>query len=117
MPTWLLDSSVYINCGQAVGYRTVAYNVETRCGRHDSPPASSVNDIIFCCADSSYVSVDTGRPSLLRSSSSPKLYHLQSLSSDVDIGPIIGIVSSRVQTTSVSLSFTSLGYSLPAIFP
>ena len=56
-----------------------------RCGRHNSPPASSVMDFIFCCPDSSHVSVDTVHPSLLRpfSFSSPSWYHLQSLSSDV----------------------------------
>ena len=56
-----------------------------RCGRHNSPPASSVMDLVFSRSDGSHVSVDTVHPSLLRSSSlsSPGWYHLQSLSSDV----------------------------------
>ena len=56
-----------------------------RCGRHNSPPTSSVIDFIFRRSDGSHVSVDTVHPSLLRSSSfsSPTWYHLQSLSSDV----------------------------------
>ena len=47
--------------------------------------SSSVMDFIFCRSDSSHVSVDTVHPSLLRSScfSSPRLYPLESLSSDV----------------------------------
>ena len=57
----------------------------TRCGRHNSPPASSVMDFIFRRSDGSHVSVETVHPSLLWSSSfsSPRCYHLQSLSSDV----------------------------------
>ena len=56
-----------------------------RCGRHKSPPASSVMDLVFSRSDGSHVSVDIVHPSLLRSSSlsSPGWYHLQSLSSDV----------------------------------
>ena len=56
-----------------------------RCGRQNFPPASSVMDFIFRRSDGSHVSVDTVHPSLLRSSSfsSPRWYHLQSLSSDV----------------------------------
>ena len=56
-----------------------------RCGRRNSPPASSVMDFIFRRSDGSHVSVDTVDPSLLRYSSfsSPRWYHLQSLSSDV----------------------------------
>ena len=56
-----------------------------RCGRHNSPPASYDVDFIFCCSDGSHVPVDTVHPSLLRwsSLSSPRWYHLQSLSSDV----------------------------------
>ena len=56
-----------------------------RCGRHNSPPASSVMDLVFRRSDGSHVSIDTVHPSLLRSSSfsSPRWYHLQSLSSDV----------------------------------
>ena len=58
-----------------------------RCGRYNSPPASSVMDFIFCrsCGSQAHVSVDTVHPSLLRSSSipSPRWYHLQSLSSYV----------------------------------
>ena len=55
------------------------------CGRHNSPPASSVMDLVFRRSDCSHVSVDTVHPSLLRSSSlsSPVWYHLQRLSSDV----------------------------------
>ena len=49
-----------------------------RCGRHNSPPASSVMEFICCRSDGFHVSVDTVHPSLLRSSSisSPKWYHL-----------------------------------------
>ena len=55
------------------------------CGRHNSPPASSVMDFVFHHSDGSHVSIDTVHPSLLRSSSlsSPRWYHLQSLSSYV----------------------------------
>ena len=51
-----------------------------RCGRHNSPPASSVMDLVFRRSDGSHVSVDTVHPSLLRSSSlsSPGWCHLQS---------------------------------------
>ena len=50
-----------------------------RCGKHNSPPASSVMDFIFCRSDGSHVSVDTVHPSLLRSSSfsSSRWYHPQ----------------------------------------
>ena len=56
-----------------------------RCGRHNSPPASSVMDFIFHRSDGSHISVDTVHPSLIRSSSlsSHRWYHLQSLSSDI----------------------------------
>ena len=56
-----------------------------RCGRRNSPPASSVMDFIFRCSDGSHVPFDTVHPCLLRSSSlsSPGWCHLQSLSSDV----------------------------------
>ena len=56
-----------------------------RCGRHNTPPASSVMDFVFRRSDGSHVSVDTVHPSLLlsSSSSSPRWYHLQSPSSDV----------------------------------
>ena len=59
-------------------------SIRSRCGRHNSPPASSVMDSIFCCSDSSDVSVGRIHPSLRRSSSSssPRWYHLQSLSSE-----------------------------------
>ena len=48
-------------------------------------PASSVMDFVFRRSDGSHVSVDTVHPSLLRSSSfsSPRWYHLQSISSDL----------------------------------
>ena len=81
-----------------------------RCGRHNSPPASSVMDLVFCCPDSCHVSVDTVHPSLPWSSSSPKWYHLQSFF----FPRILGLVSSHVQTTSALLSCTSLRYSLPS---
>ena len=56
-----------------------------RCGRHNSPSASSVMDLVFRRSDGCHVSVDTVHPSLLRSfsSSSPRWHHLQSHSSDV----------------------------------
>ena len=55
-----------------------------RCGRHSSPQASSVMDLVFRRSYGSHVSVDTVHPSQLRSTSlsSPGWYHLQSLSSD-----------------------------------
>ena len=40
-----------------------------RCGRHNSPPVSSVMDFIFCRSDDSHVPVDTAHPSLRRPSS------------------------------------------------
>ena len=63
------------------------------CGRHNSPPASSVMDFIFCRSDGSHVPVDTVHPSLIRSFSlsSPRWYHLQSLSSDVFLVSPIGV--------------------------
>ena len=56
-----------------------------RCGRHNSPQASSVIDLVLCRSDGPHVSVDTVHPYLFRSSSlsSPGCYHLQSLSSCV----------------------------------
>ena len=56
-----------------------------RYDRHNSPPASYVMDFVFRRSDGSHVSIDTIHPSLLRTSSfsSPRWYHLQSLSSDV----------------------------------
>ena len=56
-----------------------------RCGRHNSPPASSFIAFVLCYPHSAHVSVETVHPSLLRSSSSsfPRWYHLQSLSSDI----------------------------------
>ena len=56
-----------------------------RCGRHNSPPASYVMDLVWRRSDGSHVSIDTVHPSLLRSSSlsSPGWYNLHSLSSDV----------------------------------
>ena len=55
------------------------------CGRHNSHPASSIMDFIFCRSDGSHALVDTVLPSLTRSSSfsSPRWYHLKSHSSDV----------------------------------
>ena len=59
---------------------------------HNSLPASSFTNFIFCCPDGSHFSVDVVNPSLLRSSSSSSSssssamwYHLQSLSSDVGL--------------------------------
>ena len=56
-----------------------------RCGRHYSHPASFLMDFVFRRSDGSHVSVDTFHSSLLRYSSfsSPRWYHLESLSSDV----------------------------------
>ena len=67
-----------------------------RCGRHNSPPASSVMDLVFSRSDGSHVSVDTVHPSLLRSSSlsSPGWYHLQSF-----VLRSLGLASLRGQTT------------------
>ena len=70
----------------------------------------------YFCRDSARVSVDAVHQSLLRSvsSSSPRWYHLQSLSY---IGRILGIFSSLLQTTSVSLSCTSPWYSQHSVSP
>ena len=55
-----------------------------RCGRHNSPPASSVMDLVFRRSDGSHMSRLT-QSSLLRPSSlsSPGWYHLRGLSSYV----------------------------------
>ena len=55
-------------------YETYSYSCRShwllgRCGRPNSPPASSVMEFIVCCSDGSHESVDTVHPSLLRSSS------------------------------------------------
>ena len=57
-------------------------------------------DFIFCCPDSSYISVDTFHPFLLQSfsSSSPGWYHFQSLSS------VIVLVSSLTCPNHLSLA-------------
>ena len=69
---------------------------------------------IFYCPDSSCVSVDTVRLSLLRSSSSsPRIV----ASPESFFRHILGIVSSCVQTTSVLLSCTYLWCSLPSVSP
>ena len=49
-----------------------------RCGRQNSPPASSVVDILRCCSDGSHVRFNTVYPSLLwsSSSSSPSCSHV-----------------------------------------
>ena len=52
------------------------------CGRHNSPPASSVTDFVFCRSHGSHVTVDTVHPSLLRSSSFFFSQVVPSLSSD-----------------------------------
>ena len=56
-----------------------------RCGRHNSPPASSATDFISWCRASSQASVDTAHLSLTRSSSfsTDMWHHLQNMSSDV----------------------------------
>ena len=56
-----------------------------RSDRHNPPPASYVMNLIFRRSDDSRVSVDTVYPSLQRYSSfsSPRWYHLQSISPDV----------------------------------
>ena len=55
------------------------------CSRHNSPPTRSVMDFIFHRSDDCYVSVGTIHPFLLRCTyfSSPRWFHLQSLSSVV----------------------------------
>ena len=84
------------------------------CGRHNSPPASSVMDLVFRRSDGSHVSVETVHPSLRRFSSlsSPWWCHLQSISSCV-----VMVSSLRGQTTPVAHSYTSLRYSLPSVSP
>ena len=85
-----------------------------RCGRHNSPPVSSVMDFVFCCSDISHVSVDTFHQSPLRSSFfSSRWHHLQ----ESFFRRIVGHVSSRVQTTSILLSYTSMLYALPSVSP
>ena len=75
-----------------------------RCGRHNSPPASSVMDFIFCCPDSSHVSVDAVHPS-----ASVFLFFSKVVPHPVFVfRHILGLVSLHVQNTSVSLSCTSL---------
>ena len=56
-----------------------------RCGRHNSPPDSSVVDILLRCSDGSHVRFHTVYPSLLwsSSSSSPRRCHLQRSSSHI----------------------------------
>ena len=64
-----------------------------RCGRHNSPPASSVMDFIFCCSNVYHVPVDTVHPFLLRyaSLSSPRWYHHQRLSPDLYLVSPLGV--------------------------
>ena len=78
----------------------------------NSPPTSSVIDFIICCSGGSHVSVDTVHQSLLRSSpfSSPRRYHLQSLSSDSDVFVVSPISMSKPH-------FLHLWYSLPSVSP
>ena len=86
------------------------------CGRHNSPPASSAMDLVLCCLDSSHVSVDKVHPSLLwsSSSSSPRLYSLQCLSSDVLplYGPNHLNLYLSVMFSVFNLSLTFLTWSL-----
>ena len=73
-------------CNEPEGkYYTVPTWLWRSCGRHNSPPASSVMDFILCRSDGSHVLVDTVLPSLTRSSSfsSPRWYHIEGHSSDV----------------------------------
>ena len=78
-----------------------------RCGRHNSPPASSVMDHVYCRSDGSHVSVDTVHPYLFQSFSlsSPGWYHLQSPSSYVVLVSSLYVAK---PCTSVALSCTSL---------
>ena len=71
-------------------------------------------DFFFCCPDSSYVSVDSVDPPLLQSSSSssPRWYHFQSLSS------VIFLVSSlHVSNPPQSLPCTSPWCSVLSVSP
>ena len=94
-----------------------------RCGRHNSPPASYVMDLVFRRSDGSHVSVDTFQPSLVRSSSlsSPAWYHRQSLSSYVVLVSPLYVAKPHksrfpapviLSTFSLSLMFSFLTWSL-----
>ena len=89
-----------------------------RCARHNSHPASSVMDVISCCSDGFHVLVDTVHPSLLRSSSfsSPRWYHLQSLSSNAFL--VSSLCASKPHQPCFPEPLCDVLYrlSLPAVF-
>ena len=89
----------------------------SRCGRHNSPPASYVMDFIFRRSDGSHVLVDTVHPSLLRSSShsSPRWYHIQSLSSDIVLVSPLRTAKPRQCCCPAHLSDTLYIQSIPDI--
>ena len=81
-----------------------------RCGRRNSPPASSAMDFIFCRPGSYHVSVDTVHPSLLF------FFLSQAIPSPVFVFQH-SLVTLHLKTTSVLLSCTSLLCSLPSVSP
>ena len=88
-----------------------------RCGRHNSPPGSSVMDFIFRRSDGYRVSVDTVHPSLLRSSSFsyPRWYHLQRLSSDVFLVSSIYVAKPPQSCFPAPLCYVLYVQSLPDV--
>ena len=91
-----------------------------RCGRHYSPPASSVMDLVFSRSNGSHVSVDTVHPSLLRSFSlsSPGWYHLQSLYSDIVLVSPLYVAKPHESRFPAPLCATlSLRHSLHSVSP
>ena len=83
-----------------------------RWGRHNSPLASFVMDLVFRRSDGSHVSVDTVHPSRSSSLSSPGWCHLQGLSSHVVL------VSPNYVANHFSRAFLNLSMILlPAVSP
>ena len=84
---WLLSDvtqSIHLCFGLLLLLLAVPTLLWGRCGRHNSPPASSVVDILLRCSDGSHVRCHTIYPSLFwSSSSSPGRCHLQCSSSHI----------------------------------
>ena len=90
----------------------------SRCGRHNSPPASSVMDFIFLRSDGSDVSLtQTVHPSLLRSSSrsSPRWCHLHIVSSDIDVVSPLYVAKPPQTFFPAPLCYTLYYQSLPGV--
>ena len=88
-----------------------------RCGRHNSPPASSIMNSIYRRSDGSHVSAYPVHPSLLRSSSfsSPSWYHLQSISSDVFLVSPLYVAKPQQSCYHVILCYVLYFQSLPRV--